>query len=83
MDPIVQNIIAGGACLVVSAAAVVKIASSLKLFKLKAEIQEDLANTYTPEILGVVPEKTKKEGSDGEQKETENPEAGTTGSTGP
>ena len=45
MDPIVQNIIAGGACLVVSAAAVVKIASGLKLFKLKAEIQEDLANT--------------------------------------
>lgn len=74
MNPVVENIITGGACLAVSIAVVAKIASSLKLFKLKAEIQEDLANTYTPEVLGVVPEK-KKEGSDSESEEMEKPKA--------
>jgi len=62
MNPVTQNIIIGASGIAVTAALIAWVITHFKLFKLKAEIQEDLANTYTPEILGV--DTKKKEGGE-------------------
>lgn len=65
MSPMMANILVAAVGIAGTAAIIEGAIAHFKLFKLKAEIQEDLANMYTPEILGVQDEELK---TDGEEK---------------
>ncbi|MCM1232594.1 MAG: hypothetical protein NC489_20915 [Ruminococcus flavefaciens] len=76
MNPVTQNIIIGASGVAITVALIAWVTAHFKLFKLKAEIQEDLANTYTPEILGASIEKKEGDDNAGEQEgKTEKAEA--------
>lgn len=61
MDPVTKNIIISAACVALTVALIARLVEHFKLFKMKAEIQEDLANLYTPDILGAKPAPKKRE----------------------
>lgn len=70
-------IFAAVACLVASASLIIAVNVKFQLWKLKAEIQEELANEYTPDILKDKKEETGDAGS-GEEKGTDDANSGGT-----
>lgn len=51
-------------CVTITAALILWLISHCNLVALKSEIQEDLTNLYSPEILGAVPAKKKENASE-------------------
>lgn len=62
----VKTILISVACIAITIALAVWLVAHFKLVKLKGEIQEDLANTYEPEILGAKCAEKKEVKEDGE-----------------
>lgn len=72
MSAIVQNTLIAVACIILTIVIVAFAIARFQLLKLKREVQEDLVNTYTPEILGV---KSRKDEADEQESEVEKQEA--------
>lgn len=52
------NIILGVGCVINSAAVIAVLVNGFDIFKMKAKLQEELANRYTPDILKKKEEKS-------------------------
>lgn len=70
MSPVQEIIVVVAVSIAVATGIVCTVCAYLKLWKLKADVQEEIVNIYTPDIL-----KPKEEAEDAEQEKVAEPKA--------